>query len=198
MKGCPLRCKWCHSPEGQSLQVERITRKDRSQIVIGKEWTSEKLARYMDKMRDVFDGGFTFTGGDPLMQADFLLETFSKLKCKHDIIIETSGYGDMKKLVQLAMHCSKIHFGMKNLDVSTSKKCVGITSFDQKAIIQTFDKQSTTRYDLVIPRIKDVTDTKDYALALNDLVLSLKRLDKVQNIPYNEMTEAKRESFYNN
>lgn len=36
-----------------------------------------------------------------------------------------------------------------------------------------------TRYDLVIPRIKEVTDTKDYAVALNDLVLSLKHLDKV-------------------
>lgn len=196
MKGCPLRCKWCHSPEGQKNTIEHLMKKDGTSIIIGKEWKSDKLASYIDRMSEIFDGGYTFSGGDPLMQADFLLETFSKLKKKHDIIIETAGYGDFNKLVELSKYCSKIHFGMKNLDVNVSKHCVGIDKFDQSSIIEQFNKKSKTKFDLIIPKIKGITDTDDYDQRLTDLCNDLHHLDEVKYIPYNEMTQAKKETYY--
>lgn len=65
MKGCPLRCAWCHNPEGISPQPQ-LNRK--TGCMVGKEYTVEELARRICKFRDVFDlsgGGVTFSGGEP-------------------------------------------------------------------------------------------------------------------------------------
>ena len=62
MKGCPLRCAWCHNPEGISPQPQ-LNRK--TGCMVGKEYTVEELARRICKFRDVFDlsgGGVTFSG----------------------------------------------------------------------------------------------------------------------------------------
>ena len=61
MKGCPLRCAWCHNPEGISPQPQ-LNRK--TGCMVGKEYTVEELARRICKFRDVFDlsgGGVTFS-----------------------------------------------------------------------------------------------------------------------------------------
>ena len=129
MKGCPLRCSWCHSPEGQKCEIEKIKRKNGDLLVIGEEWSSSRLASYIDDMNDIFRGCIVFTGGEPLMQADFLLEVFSKIKKNcNDMIIETCGIGDVNKLVELSKHCSKIHFGLKLIDESKNLKHVGVSS----------------------------------------------------------------------
>ena len=72
MKGCPLRCAWCHNPEGISPQPQ-LNRK--TGCMVGKEYTVEELARRICKFRDVFDlsgGGVTFSGGEPTRQPEFV------------------------------------------------------------------------------------------------------------------------------
>ena len=79
-KGCPLRCAWCHNPEGQSFDVETMTRRDGTKVSCGQDWTAEALAKELLKNADIMKqsgGGVTFSGGEPLAQGDFVLQTMA-------------------------------------------------------------------------------------------------------------------------
>lgn len=95
-KGCPLRCAWCHNPEGQSFEIETMARKDGGKTVCGRDWTARDLADELLRNADIMaqsGGGVTFSGGEPLAQAEFLHELIPLLKGKGvHIAIETSGY----------------------------------------------------------------------------------------------------------
>ena len=95
-KGCPLRCAWCHNPEGQSFEIETMTKANGEKVVCGRDWTAEALAAELLKNADIMaqsGGGVTFSGGEPLAQSDFLLELIPLLKARGvHLAIETSGY----------------------------------------------------------------------------------------------------------
>ena len=124
LKGCPLRCQWCHNPEGLSPKPQlmvssascvhcgacsRVCKHPDNCIacgacvpycrlglrkIAGTVWTVEELAERLQRDADVYQmsgGGVTFSGGDPLMQWDFVSEVISCLKGIHTAI-ETSGY----------------------------------------------------------------------------------------------------------
>ena len=94
-KGCPLRCAWCHNPEGQSFEIETLTKANGEKVVCGQDWTAEALADELLRNADIMaqsGGGVTFSGGEPLAQAVFLLELIPLLKEKGvPLAIETSG-----------------------------------------------------------------------------------------------------------
>ena len=101
-KGCPLRCAWCHNPEGLSPEPEVLFKEKlcarcgncrnippddqftferacphRAKVVCGRRWTVPELASELLANADVFassGGGVTFSGGEPLMQSAFLVE----------------------------------------------------------------------------------------------------------------------------
>lgn len=66
--GCPLRCAYCHNPD--------------TWFKSGKEWTSEDLVKKISRYKPYFKngGGVTFSGGEPLLNADFIIETGAMLK----------------------------------------------------------------------------------------------------------------------
>ncbi len=67
-KGCPMRCAYCHNP-------------DTWEMAGGEEWTVEALMKYYDDNKEFYkNGGLTATGGEPLMQLDFLTELFEACK----------------------------------------------------------------------------------------------------------------------
>ena len=94
-KGCPLRCAWCHNPEGQSFAVETMRRRDGTPVVCGRDWTASALAAELLRNADIMrqsGGGVTFSGGEPLAQAAFLLEVIPRLKAGGvRLALETSG-----------------------------------------------------------------------------------------------------------
>lgn len=93
MQGCPLRCAYCHNP-------------DTWQKDTGTEFTPEELVKKISKYKPYFknDGGVTFSGGEPLCQAEFLAETVPLLK-KEDInyVIDTSGVEQLTDLVKYVL-----------------------------------------------------------------------------------------------
>ena len=105
LKGCPLRCVWCHNPEGLTTRPQLMYKQTRCKNcglcrqmcdhpqckpfgrcirvcpencleIVGREVEAKKLAQDMENSALVLGeqfGGFTFSGGEPLMQADFIL-----------------------------------------------------------------------------------------------------------------------------
>ena len=106
-KGCPLRCAWCHNPECISTEPQELFYRERcigcgccaegcfsgARVICGKKMRAEEVLREILLDRPYYDenGGVTFTGGEPLMQADFLKECIDL--CKKEGIgcaVETS------------------------------------------------------------------------------------------------------------
>ena len=93
LKGCPLRCTWCHNPEGISPKPQYMTKRT-GRVLCGYEISSSELAEMMLKSRSFFEmneGGITLTGGEPLYQPKFVIDLLKKVKPIHTAI-ETSGY----------------------------------------------------------------------------------------------------------
>ena len=92
LKGCPLRCAWCHNPEGLSPNPQ-ILRSAAGERVAGRNYTSVELATILNRQAPLLreNGGVTFSGGEPLMQAAFVADTIDRLEELH-VTLDTSGY----------------------------------------------------------------------------------------------------------
>ena len=96
LKGCPLRCVWCHSPESWSYQIEKYSNGE----TVGWKTTPEKVVEEVVRDKPFYDasgGGITLSGGEALAQSDFCRELLrlSKAAGLHTVI-ETSGYAPPK------------------------------------------------------------------------------------------------------
>ena len=128
-KGCPLRCAWCHNPEGQSFDIETMSRKDGTSIQCGQDWDAAALAEELLKNADIMKqsgGGVTFSGGEPLAQAEFLLELIPLLKEKGvHVAIETSGYAPSETYRSVVSQVDFAYQDVKCLDPSLFKRLTG-------------------------------------------------------------------------
>jgi len=82
-KGCPLHCLWCHNPESRSMEIVQVETEEKiggelvkKKQTIGKRISDQDLITEILRDRLIYEesrGGVTFSGGEPMMQADFLL-----------------------------------------------------------------------------------------------------------------------------
>lgn len=82
LKGCPLRCAWCHNPEGISPEPQYMDRRD-GRTMCGYAICSGELAGKLLRNKAVYAmnrGGVTLTGGEPLLQAAFAAEVLAALQ----------------------------------------------------------------------------------------------------------------------
>lgn len=70
-KGCPLHCDWCHNPESQRFEPEKMLDKDQHEQIMGRQYSIDELVRIMQADQIFYDqsgGGVTFSGGEVLAQ----------------------------------------------------------------------------------------------------------------------------------
>ena len=128
-KGCNLNCLWCHNPEGQSFEKEMMTRKDGEAVLCGQDWDAAALAEELLKNADIMrqsGGGVTFSGGEPLSQAEFLLQIIPILKSRGvHLGIETSGYADMETYRSVIAEMDFVYQDLKLLDEVEFRRWTG-------------------------------------------------------------------------
>lgn len=171
MKGCKLRCLFCHNPETWTTE---------NSLKI----TSEELLKKILKYRHYYvDGGVTFSGGEPLLQPDFLIDMLKKCKmCNLHTAIDTSGVG-IGKYEEILKYTDLVILDIKALDEANYQKITG-NSMDEfnlfLNVCQKLNKKLWIR-QVIVPGIND---NEEYIYKLKDFLRSIKNIEKVELLPY--------------
>ena len=191
LKGCPLRCRWCHSPEGQAPECEMLRPAGVAPRLCGRIWQSEKLVSYLYKRAILLEnGGVTFSGGEPLMQADFLQEVLCRLTGIHTLL-DTCGYAPEAKFLAVVRRVSMVFFGLKMLRDEESIRWTGRDCSPVLKNLLRLDRETDTPYRLRIPFLAGVTAADDYLHELEIFCRQLQRADGIDFLPSNPEAGAK-------
>lgn len=198
-KGCPLKCWWCHNPEGINPSIEKLTRIRRlgdrefqEETEVGRPMSTNELLQEIEKDLVFFEesgGGVTFSGGEPLMQPEYL-EKLAK-ECKKAGIhttLDTSGHANQSALKKVLPHMDLILFDIKSLDEKTHIKYTGVSNrqiLKNLIYIGEQQKKAIIRY----PIIPGVNNTP---AQLNNLKSFMEgRFSEVHFLPYHKIAAHK-------
>ncbi len=145
---------------------------------------SEELKKSAEPLGNMF-GGFTFSGGESLMQSEFLLELCEELK-DYNLCIETSGYAESNIFENVIKKLNFIIMDIKLADNELHKKYTGVSN---DLILKNFEilNKSGKPYIIRTPLIPNITDTKENLSAIKEIIGD----STWEHIPYNTMTGAK-------
>lgn len=186
MQGCPMRCRYCHNPDTWSLSGG-------TQYTAGE--VAERALKYKSYIRN---GGVTVSGGEPLLQAEFVTELFTILK-ENGIhtALDTSGITFDKhneKFKKLLNVCDLVLLDIKHIVNAEHKK---LTGFDNENVLEFARYLSDVGKDMWIRHVlvEGITDNDGYLLKLKEFISSLKTVKKVEVLPYHAMGEEKYEKL---
>lgn len=191
LKGCPLRCAWCHNPEGWAPEPQWMDKKGRRELC-GYEISAEDLACRISRDRDLFrdsGGGVTFTGGEPLSQAEFLCEVMDLLPEIHKAV-ETSGYASPDVFGSVLTLADLMLFDIKHADPEMHRRYTGVSNnliLKNLAILLESGRPFVAR----IPLIPGVNDTMGNMEATANMLKGAKGLQRVELLRYNKVAGAK-------
>lgn len=180
LQGCNLKCKYCQNRD--TWDFKNGTYKSLEEIY-------EKIMRYKNY---ITSGGVTVTGGEPLLQYDFLIELFKRLKKKNiHTCIDTSGMviltDKMKELINLT---DLFLLDIKHIDPDKCEKLVGVSNEKEIEFAKYLSSNGTHMWirQVLVPGF---TDQKEDLLKLKNFIKSLKTVDKVEILPYHTLGKYK-------
>ncbi len=189
-QGCPMRCMYCHNPDTWNMMDG--TKTDADEII-------EKFERNRSFYRT---GGITATGGEPLMQIDFLTELFTKAKEK-DIhtCLDTSGIiydpeneelmGKFDKLFQVT---DLVMLDIKHMDEPAHKELTGHSNQNVFAFAKALEQAKIPVWirHVIVPGI---TYEEEELRALGKYIKTLSNMEKLEVLPYHAMGKVKYENL---
>lgn len=177
--GCKLRCKYCHNPEMWKLQENNYSS---FELV-------EKLLRYKPYFKN--GGGITFSGGEPLLQKDFLIEVCKELKKENiHIALDTAGVG-LGQYEDLLKYIDLILFDVKD---SSSNGFTKLTGYNPKETFEFLKSANKLKKKFWVRQviIPDQNDNLDYLKSLKEYInLYIKNVEKVEFLPFHRLGEEK-------
>lgn len=181
LQGCPLRCRFCHNPDTWDVHK-------------GTEYTSEQLYEEIIKYKSYMDfsgGGVTFTGGEPLLQAEFILEVCKKLKEQGiSIAIDTSGFIWNDTVKAVMEYTNLVLLDIKNYDPIVYKELTGVPLDPTLKFLDYLRERrinTWVRYVLV----PGLTDNLEGVRKLSSHLDGYPNVGKIELLPFHKMGEYK-------
>lgn len=192
LKGCPLRCAWCHNPEGLLPAPQYITKKG-ERIMCGYKISSGELAKMLLVNKEIYKlnrGGVTLTGGEPLFQPEFVVDLLDQINVEIHTAIETSGYASREVFKEVVSRCRLVMIDIKHTDTLLHQQFTGVVN---EPILKNVEYLCChdTEFILRIPLIPGVNDTKRNMLNILSLIKGASSLVRVEILPYNKLAGAK-------
>ena len=207
MKGCPLSCWWCHNPEGISpdremtVQTRRVGEMEFSgNEEVGKNYSVSDILEILEKDRIFFQqshGGVTFSGGEPMMQFEFLLEALMECKANgYHTTVDTSGYSSPENYEAVIPFTDLFLFDIKHYDNLKHLEYTGVSNIgilDNLKMILNNGKDVMVR----IPVIPGKNDDADNLNITRELLRGLKceNLKKISLLPFHRTGKSKYNKF---
>jgi len=231
-KGCPMRCWWCHNPEGQNRGPELIFRESRcikcgdcvkvcptkalslgsdrisvnrrscdscgvcaqkcpseALSIAGKTATVEDVVREAEKDTVFYEesgGGVTLSGGEPLLQPDFLkalLDEFRKREIQ--TALDTNGYTSYEILDGIRRKVDLFLYDIKMIDNTEHRKYTGVSN---KLVLRNLKRLAENGSNLVIslPIITNINDNEANITETGEFISSLSHVEHVSLLPYHK------------
>ena len=190
LQGCPLRCQYCHNPDTWGTG--------------GKEYTAEQVVSQAMRYKNYFGekGGVTVTGGEPLVQIDFVIELFTLFKSKGlHTCVDTSGItfnpdsslsvDKHKALLEVA---DLFLVDIKHIDDEACKRLTGQSNKNTLAFLKFLSDNNKPTWirQVLVPGITDGEEDLKKTRAFID---SLRSVERVEVLPYHTMGEVKYEKL---
>ncbi len=190
LQGCPLRCRYCHNPDTWKAGGEKYT---------AEEIVSRAL-RYKNYFGD--KGGVTVTGGEPLVQIDFVIELFKMLKERGvHTCVDTSGITfnpdsaeSVDKHEELLKVSDLFLLDIKHIDDEACKKLTGHSNRNTLAFAKFLSKNGKKIWirQVLVP---GVTDDESSLTRTREFIDTLQTVEKIEVLPYHTMGEVKYEKL---
>ena len=184
MQGCPLRCLYCQNRDTWDTKAGKIVSLDE---------IFNNIMRYKNYIKN---GGVTITGGEPLLQADFLIELFKKLKQNNiHTCIDTSGmFSITDKIKDLINLTDLFLLDIKHIDSNKCKDLVGFPNTKELAFAKYLSDNNKHMWirQVLIPGI---TDNEKDLFKLKEFINSLNTVDKIEILPYHTLGKYKWEQL---
>lgn len=184
LQGCPARCSYCHNPDtwdlhgGNEIETKQIV--DRAK---------RGMSYYGDK------GGVTFSGGEPLLQGEFLIQTIGALKkVGINSIIDTSGTFIDEFTEKVIEECEMILLDVKH---SNPEKFWEITGKKQDTLLELINLINKHEKHVWVRQVivPGINDTEANIEALNEFIKKIKHVDKVELLGYHDLGVEKYEKL---
>ncbi len=177
LQGCPLRCKFCHNPDTWNINDKKIEEK------------AEDVLKKIKRYKNFFGkkGGVTVTGGEPLVQSDFVLELF-KL-CKKEGIhtaLDTSGYIFNEKVKDVLNYTDLVLLDIKAIDEKIYKDLTKVeleNTIKFAEYLKSIKKPVWIRH-VVIP---EITDNDEMLKKMAEYISTLDNVEMVEILPYHTL-----------
>ena len=191
LKGCPLVCMWCHNPESQSAQSQRMCGPAGERLA-GTVYTAAELAALLNRQGSILrdnEGGVTFSGGEPLRQAAFVAAVIERLEGLH-VLLDTSGFGDEQAFRRLLEGVDLVYYDIKLIDPEMHRRYTGASNTPILRNLRALSA-SGVPYVIRVPLVPGVTDTDANLGAVAETIRGLPGLVQVDLLPYNLSAGAK-------
>ena len=179
LSGCKLRCLYCHNPETWNINGFR------------QEITSDEVLNLYNKYKIYYGdkGGVTFSGGEPLMQSEFVLET-TKLLHKNGIntALDTAGVGE--NYDEILKYIDLVILDVKAVDENEYKMITGRDMAEFNRFLnkcQQLNKKLWLR-QVIVPGIND---DEGNVLKLKEFASNIANVERIELLPYHSMGKSK-------
>lgn len=190
LQGCPMRCQFCHNPDSWKTGI-------------GEERTADELLDQAERFRAYWgdNGGITVSGGEALLQIDFLLELFEKAKQRGiGTCLDTSAqlftrkspfFENFERLMELT---DTVLLDIKHIDDEEHRKLTRHSNsniLDCARYLSEIDKPVWIRHVL----IPGITDKDEYLVRLRDFLSTLHNIERIEVLPYHTLGVYKYEKL---
>ena len=185
-QGCPMRCQYCHNPDSWSYDTDNLM-------------TVEEILDKYNGVKEFCKGGITVTGGEPLVQIDFITELFKKAQ-ENGIhtALDTSGVlfnrENTQKIDELLKYTSLVMLDIKHIDNNEHKK---LTAHPNTAILDFAKYLSKKNIPIWIRHVvvPEITYKEEYLSRLGEFLAELKNIKALDVLPYHNMARGKYENL---